>query len=793
MRGVDRKTGLFQVVIACLVLLVSGLAAAASPEAAIRDLGSKMELYQGSWNKPEPPPDDETGWVSVANPAFSTSDIDKPIWLRANLEDLDLSRQHWLILHPYAQRVNVYVDGKPTTPEPLHFFAPMDERPVPHHFLVSPIPTFSEGESQNHRLHLRLEPFFPVNTFFRLADDQGLVKELTLHTALGFSLMAVIVIMAIYNLFLYFSTRDTVYLWYVAASCASLAYSAMLTNISAYVIADWGMPPKYGFLAGSSALLLQFLLFQRLLETKTAFPKVHLAVNAVLAIGAVLLIASPWISQDQLVGGMLVLGHPTYILVLGVASARALNGYHPARYFLLGWVPFVASLFMTTFEYMGLTEPTSWVSYYLPVGLSWEMALFSLALASRIKILRDDRNALQARQIEVSEKARKALERSNQIKDEFLNAVSHELRTPLHTIQGQLDLMREAPLNSEQDQAFRTLESANLRMTRQVGGILDFVDAQSDNLVGSPQVFEPRSLADLLSYELAEAARAKPLSLSVGVAANVPQKVFMDGLMLEKTLFQLIDNAVKFTPAKGQVVVWCEKEQGQPALTISITDTGPGIPAEKRDKVFQAFEQGETGLTRRYAGMGLGLPLANSLALALGGAIRVISSTENGTTMELRVPFGEIHLSPPDTNEPFPNDRDTHSPRVLVVEDDGSNRMILRKQLKAMGVTSEGVQNGLEALNSAMKEPWDLIIMDCQMPVMDGIEATRRIRQEAIRNLGTPIIALTANASASYRKQCLDAGMNEYCTKPLSMEKLEMLVHSYTEHRTKRQYEPGQA
>ncbi|MDX1552155.1 MAG: 7TM diverse intracellular signaling domain-containing protein [Marinobacter sp.] len=618
-----------------------------------------------------------------------------------------------------------------------------------------------------------------MSTFFRLADEQGLVKELTLHTALGFGLLAIIAIMAIYNLFLFFSIRDTVYLWYVAVSCASLVYSAILTNVGVYIAAEWGMPPTAGFFAGTTVFLLQLLLFQRLLATKTTFPRVHKTVTAIVVIGASLVVISPLLPYKAFTSAIFILLHSSYIGVIVVAGIRAIKGYRPAHYFLLGWVPFVASFFLTTFQYIGLVAPSSWVSYFVPFGVSWEMALFSLALASRIKILRDERDTLQARQIEVSENARMALERSNQIKDDFLNAVSHELRTPLHTIQGQLDLLRAAPLNNQQKQAFHGIESANMRMTRQVGGILDFVDAQSENLLSSPQVFEPQSLFDLMADEFKERAQAKPLSLTFNIHDTVPRKVFMDGLLLEKVLYQLIDNAMKFTPSGGQVSVHCTKPADDSSLQILISDTGPGIPEDLRRKVFQAFQQGEAGITRRYGGVGLGLPLASSLATALEGRIEMVASSKQGTTIEIQVPYGEVHLSQTNSTAVSDCPPEGKTRKILVAEDDAGNRMILRKQLEKMGVVSEGVQNGLEAVEAASNQSWDMIIMDCQMPVMDGIEATRAIRQKAAPNLDTPIIAITANASESYRLQCLQAGMDDYCTKPLRMEKLKKLVSTY--------------
>ena len=324
-------------------------------------------------------------------------------------------------------------------------------------------------------------------------------------------------------------------------------------------------------------------------------------------------------------------------------------------------------------------------------------------------------------------------------------------------------------------------------MTRQVGGILDFVDAQDENLLSSPQVFEPQSLFDLLEYEFREAARAKPVSLAFGIEDSVPGKVFMDGLMLEKVLYQLIDNAVKFTPAGGQVLVQASGLADDSVLRILVSDTGPGIPDAQREKVFQAFKQGEAGLTRRYGGVGLGLPLASSLVNALGGQMEVLQTSGQGTTLAVEVPYGTVHQSPSDDSIASNPCGVTGVPRVLVVEDDPGNRMILRKQLEKMGVISEGVQNGREAVQAAINEPWDMIIMDCQMPVMDGITATREIRLKAVANLDTPIIAVTANASESYRLQCLEAGMDDYCTKPLRMDALRQLITRYAEnHRVRR-------
>ncbi|WP_375170539.1 7TM diverse intracellular signaling domain-containing protein [Marinobacter sp.] len=761
-------------------LLLSAPAFAADDASGFLDLEARMEVFEGDWDRATRPTQPEEGWIPLTNTSFKAGDQRQFIWLRTKLTTSEIVSKPWLLLHPFAQNVHVYVDDVATTADPVTNWSPPNGRPVPHHFIAIPLDEVElVPNTTEHTVHIRVEPHMHINTFFYLLDDRELVNELTFHTALAFALLAIIVIMAVYNLFLYFSVGDRVYLIYVAASVATLVYSAVLTNAIAYFLNAPIFYPKVAVFAGVSSLILHVLLFQRLLDTKQNYPRVHKFANGLSAFGVALIFAAPLLTYNTLVAGWAAVGYTVYLGALILAFPLAKRGNRPARYFLVGWIPYLAAIVLTSFEYASLIEPTNWASYFVPAALSWEMALFSLALASRINILRDERDALQARQIQVSENARKALERSNRIKDDFLNAVSHELRTPLHTIQGQLDLLREAPLNGEQSEAFQQIERANLRVTRQVGGILDFVDAQGEKLLSSPQVFEPQSLFDLLDSEFREAAMAKPVSLTFRLHDEVPAKVSMDGLMLEKVLYQLIDNAVKFTPAGGQVLVQGSLQPDAPALRILITDTGPGIPEDQREKVFQAFIQGEAGLTRRYGGVGLGLPLASSLISALGGQVLLVESSSRGTTLEVTVPYGDVHQA--GTDEPSSERPESFSPapKILVVEDDAANRMIIRKQLERIGVESEGVQNGHEAVEAAMNEPWDLIIMDCQMPIMDGIEATREIRQKAAANLDTPIIAVTANASESFRTQCLEAGMNDYYTKPLRLVQLKRLVADY--------------
>ena len=777
MADVDRRGTALLVVIISFLLLLSFCATAAEQERYSRNLTQTMEVFEGVWDQETPPPEKHAAWSLINHDVF-TSEPRKPfVWIRGKVDLAKTVEQRWLLLSPLASRAQVFINGSPISETPKFFLEPPQQKPIPFHHLIFELPNLSSISD----IHIRFEAEFPISTPVKVLNQTALFSETVFHTALSVSLASIIFALTVYNLFLFFSIRDPIYLLYVVLAVGVLVYSVSLTNLQAYLgIMEGQFDWLKALLILMPLLTIQFV--SRILQLGTLAPWVNQMYRLLSLIYLGLLVATPFLSFSTVAFLGATIGMAAYLSFIPFAFIQAKRKYRPALYFLIGWIPVIIAQNITSLESLGILKGGQWVMYYIPGAMCWEMALFSLALASRIKILRDERDTLQAQQIEVSEKARKALERSNRIKDDFLNAVSHELRTPLHTIQGQLDLLREAPLNRQQSDAFHLIEYANLRMTRQVGGILDFVDAQEENLLSSPQVFEPQSLFDLLEYEFREATRAKPVSLAFGMDDSVPGKIFMDGLMLEKVLYQLIDNAVKFTPARGEVLVRASRLADDSVLRILVSDTGPGIPDSQREKVFQAFKQGEAGLTRRYGGVGLGLPLASSLVNALGGQMRVLETSEHGTTLEVTVPYGDVHQAERHDPELSENGSVTQVPRVLVVEDDAGNRMILRKQLEKMGVVTEGVQNGLEAVQAAINEPWDMIIMDCQMPVMDGIEATREIRLKAPANLDTPIIAVTANASESYRIQCLEAGMDDYCTKPLRMEKLRRLISHYAKN-----------
>ncbi|MFE8070460.1 7TM diverse intracellular signaling domain-containing protein [Marinobacteraceae bacterium S3BR75-40.1] len=721
-------------------------------------------------------------WRPLNGTVFVTAPGAPTQWLQTRIKAPDSDKQFWLVLEPLARNIQVYLDGEPVLDQPLTSAMPLQQRAIPHPNLIVPLPLKRSGA---HHLTLKLEPDYALRSTVHVVDTTGLATFIGFHNLIMGGFIAVILALAIYNTLLFFSVGDRLYLTYVFGVILAAFYIGDISRLLLYIPpSHWDLGEKLGALGMVGMMLFHALFVQQLLQTKTQAPLIHKALRVLAVILMGFLVGILFFDEITIIQGAPVFGVTVYLLALYVSFRRSLQGHLPSQLFLMGWIPVIGTLFFILFEYHNIVPPSKWTLYLLPAALVWEMLMFSLALAARIKVLRDEREHLQQERLMLADQAREALAQSNRIKDDFLTAVSHELRTPLHTVSGHLDLLGQAPMTPEQRTAFEAIRRANEKMTRQVGGILDFADAQSDTLVSSPQPLRPSSLVALLKDEFAEEARYKSVGLSLHVDHDVPDTVLVDALMLEKVLYQIIDNAVKFTPPGGQVLVECHvSEDGdRHMLQWSVSDSGQGIPEHRRKRVFQAFEQGEGGLTRRYGGVGLGLPLAHTLLQAMKGRLDLVKSDPTGTQIRCIVPFVPYYQGAGDAAEG--DQPDTYLPRsrqhrILVVEDDMGNRLVLRKQLEKLGFDTEGACDGQEAIDTACREPFDLILMDCQMPIMDGITATREIRLRSTLNHKTPIVAVTANATHGYQERCLEAGMSGFKVKPLRMADLKALLEDH--------------
>jgi CheY-like chemotaxis protein/HPt (histidine-containing phosphotransfer) domain-containing protein len=397
-----------------------------------------------------------------------------------------------------------------------------------------------------------------------------------------------------------------------------------------------------------------------------------------------------------------------------------------------------------------------------------------------------------ARVINEKTRAMSEAEKASRAKSNFLANMSHEIRTPLNGVTGMLELLSSTTLDEQQKRYARGAQSSADCLMSLINGILDFSKIEHGMLELDPVDFNLHQLIHDVAEIMTPAAHKSGLEITCELSPDLPRWVSADNARLRQILLNLISNAVKFTE-KGRVSIEAQKQYtdtGDLMVRISVSDTGIGIPVDRRHRLFKLFSQVDGSTTRRFGGTGLGLALCRKLVELFGGEIGVESESEKGSTF-----WFTICLQPPSEEHPVEKaeanstsdlmrteplaEQSSRDFRVLVVEDYEINQVVVREFLRRFGLECEIVRDGLVAVDQAKSGEFDMILMDCQMPLMDGLQAARIIRDAETPDHGLsrngkriPIIALTANAVAGDREECLEAGMDDYLTKPITCQAL---------------------
>ncbi|MEH6450789.1 MAG: 7TM diverse intracellular signaling domain-containing protein [Oleispira sp.] len=722
---------------------------------------------------------DESNFELLTEESLNKGFTYSTYWLKFSIFDntSDNKTQNWKLenTYPLLDYFDVYIVDESKNIEHIKLGDTYlyNQRPIDHRNFIVPI-TLQDNEKKDIYLRVTTSSSMQIPIFIwhpdyffeaRSGEQYGL--------GLYYGMMLV---MFFYNFFLWFSIRDANYLWYIGYLAAFAILQATTSGLGYQYL--WPTSPWIESIAPPVSIALVGIFgiafTRRFLHTRQYHIVADNLLRSVLGLSVVVLILS-FIADTATVMALAKIVVVTFLLFILYASvAMLLRGHRQARFFLAAWVSLILGGLFTIGMMLGLFPNTFLMTHASKIGSVLEILLLSFALADRIKVIENEKKTIKFRAQQELERTNKKLQENNRLKDEFLATISHEFRTPLNGILGSLELTQNVT-----DKTIKMAKGSAYEMLNLVDQVLSYTELQAGNFIIKAAAINLPELLDKINNTMQPLCADKGIDFSIENNPRNPKIIIADKKRLFQAINPILDNALKFTE-RGHISLSIQVKYAdkQYLLLIKIEDSGIGIAENKRNDILDAFTQGDGSSSRQFSGLGIGLSLVKALCTQLSGSIHVSSEENYGTLIEISLPI-EVpqQITPASTQNISSNKIKVikEQARVLIVEDNHINQVVLKTMLQRLNVECETADHGGKALSMlqqahAQNTEFDLILMDCQMPVMDGFEATHRIRNCGEPYANIPIIAVTANALSSDKERCLQSGMSDYLSKPFQLD-----------------------
>ncbi len=649
---------------------------------------------------------------------------------------------------------------------------PYDQRPVKTQQLTFPL--LIPGNSIR-TIYLSIESTSSLHIPLYLTSAKGMLEaseKRYLFDGLFYGICLTVFLAA---LFISLLIRQSIFIFYTM-HVALVALSMMALDGSGY--SYWPNSLKFQEISIVIFQCLQsifVILFARTyLNLAEVLPRADIINKAFMIYSGLVMLATPFIPYKFASLSIVVPEMIMIFWVFGQSIYRSFQRYLPAYVLTMAWGAFFVVIAFLTVANLGIVHDYADSIYSMKLALLAEFSILLLGLGFRLHIMRKDQ--------EQNRSAAIIAQAENNAKSETLAKVSHEIRTPLNGIIGVTELLQGSKLDPKQQKYLETIRDSGESLLQILNDILDHSKLEAGKLQLENIEFDLRSLLLKIENIFSPMCQNKGIKLVFNIKNSVPTNIVSDPIRIRQVIVNLLGNAVKFT-STGTVTLSVSTKFAAsltPLLVFEVEDTGRGIDALDSHQLFDSFSQGDTSVTRNFGGSGLGLSICKQLVEIMNGQIGYNSVVGSGSLFWFSVPaISDSSFFTSSSSQPL-NHESMKIKKILVAEDVDSNWLTLSNLLAGSDIETRRSRNGIEVVESFTGDfQPDLILMDCQMPAMNGYEATQEIRlYEEINNLPrTPIIALTSEKSHTSRKACMEAGMDDFVSKPINQETLGLILN----------------